>query len=1190
MDPKEERRKRNQAKKARLDKMLEGMNEKQRKKFLARLAQKKQEHEIRKSLAQGDAPTPEQTAMLAKAAKEAEQQRERMRQAMLRKKENERRRQEEENRRKIEEEKQRILAMQREREEQEKMAGYEDDTPPDSSEELSEDEEQEPQNYEEEDDIDDMLDVINQTKQPEVEHEQLGEVSLLKKIGEENQDPEKFSVAQLFTKGLAKKQEEDAVVKQISNPLYQLLLQASKKSKRKDIKYGMSDLTESLTKMLAFIEDVKLRKIMIQFLGTFDDPSSMDPHEIDIDKLLDTVKDIKVDHDSVKELVEKRFNGNPLLDHQKKALEREQELKIRERVELTKNQEESQVKKINFLDVIQLFDSIQAGSLSYLLEGEPKKDKSEEKSENDSTTIDTDEEDSNSQKKSMYPLNQYIDQENEADVLPLTLMRTDWLTKILSEQAEGQLTSIAKSKSLHVVGTSKGEILEINAEKKVRKFTIPGMVLTVDISPSEKIWAAGSSESIIFVKKVAGWSKKTDKTMMDKQPITAIRFCDDKEFIVTTRVDAKKVKVKSIKISYELMPIRIFKMNVFDISHMVTHKRADGTKIVIISSLDIIHVAVINKEGIDYLGNIIRPPGVEKGWLPLISWMEKKSSFLVLWKNTSLLYMIKGKKVIEIANKTLPYKVLWGSFIEHNVVVMVDYSLNIIVQTVEDLCFENDSELTEKQFFGKIKLQGAFKIAPWKIATIAETSDPIKTIMEKIRKVENKLVYISGKSIVEVAMIETSNIVKNYYKKKIWGKGLNLAGLVLNNKIFSTSQGKKVTKNIAKFIAIDFLKEKITGSKEKKFLISVAIDGLLRTGNNQAVYNEIAQYSNPKMFWDIILDYINAGRLNKTPALSLAKSGTFLDDEVLHPLLMNLDIQGNDLETELFQKMLRMIKNRNMIVPLARLGLMYPKHCLGVYLEHIFDSVKQISAEAVTGINHKIKERKLEEITEDHLENIQKAETKFTRMFWFLYKLLNWNSMSSVSKTLKKQHLYEATVEWILEKSNFKRLALINIQILLELLYQIFMDFEFVSKPETKDFLFSIWNERLKERPKEKTKAWMVSNNDFADKLLLLICFDNIQAYNESQEEIDNHMIDFSFLFAKLLNLSMFKDLVNETEWFKLLLVELCKMKFLENRFWLLFTPIGQNDYEENILRAIDNSKLDDEFLRQFSRKAERAG
>ena len=70
------------AKKPKIKKLLEGKSEAYQKKFLQKLVKQKKQHEYRKSLAQNDAPTQDQTEELRKAAQQAELQNQMMKQAM----------------------------------------------------------------------------------------------------------------------------------------------------------------------------------------------------------------------------------------------------------------------------------------------------------------------------------------------------------------------------------------------------------------------------------------------------------------------------------------------------------------------------------------------------------------------------------------------------------------------------------------------------------------------------------------------------------------------------------------------------------------------------------------------------------------------------------------------------------------------------------------------------------------------------------------------------------------------------------------------------------------------------------------------------------------------------------------------------------------------------------------------------
>jgi len=115
----------------------------------------------------------------------------------------------------------------------------------------------------------------------------------------------------------------------------------------------------------------------------------------------------------------------------------------------------------------------------------------------------------NPDQKTFSPLTDNI--QKEANLLPISVQKYHWINKNFQETHKGKLTCMAKSQNLVLLGSDFGEVIEYTLKtKNKRVFKIGGVVLSIDINPSQKIWAAGSSNSHIFIKKVDKWAKKTD--------------------------------------------------------------------------------------------------------------------------------------------------------------------------------------------------------------------------------------------------------------------------------------------------------------------------------------------------------------------------------------------------------------------------------------------------------------------------------------------------------------------------------------------------------------------------------------------------------------------------------------------------------------------------------------------------------
>ena len=1053
----------------------------------------------------------------------------------------------------------------------------------------------------------------------------------------------------------------------IENRLLQLLkeIQISSGNRRKtgdySGDYGQSENLGGLLQELFTLatnpgdeQDFKIKTM--QFLRSLD-PYEIDPENFTPGDIQRAVRSVIINNEKITELVERRFEGNPLIDHEKRLKERKAVLE-KVRKEALSKEKELKNRQVTFLAKIQAFEKKSKISFDYVL------DIPNEKSQ------------------PYYPLDENL--EAEKNLLPIEIRQKEWLNDMLFYETSAQLTCICKSLEYVVIGTTKGEIFEVNLEtRKMRKFNIGGMTLSVDINKQETLWVAGSSNSHIMVKKISGWAKKVDKTLMDEQAITALRFVSEDEFIITTRMDAKKVTIKDLRLSFELMPTKLFKMNVFEISHLMIFDQsnisakpprkvsdsADGYIVVqdqlvwvVVSTLDIIHIVQIRNGVIHYIGNLLRPAKVEKGWLPIVSWMKPRDKdfyyIIIFWKDYVILAKIVGTDIVLAGEKQLGSKILWGTVLFDNLVMIIDYNYYIILEPYENLFLKAvGSNKRFINFYGKGQLLGASVPSPWKVGK-GGGDEAIKTIVEKIRRLHDGLVYLSGTQVFEITTLSLNQLVRQYKTKKLFRKALNICSLVVNRKIFAEDFEFRELKNMAKFVTIDFIKEnlkdfekkrknelkngnlslKITGKENKltnsrtssigqeetapslqegqtqsnganevvgiteikenpelEQVLAVAVDAFLRTDHEDLIYSEIiSKVFRPEMLWKVLRKFLKSHRISKIPLKRLASGAELLENEILEPLMMQINASEEEKNSEEFKKLFELIKQRDMVLPLARLSLLYPLQCLETYLNAILEPVKMTRKDDLVKIREKVQQGKMLYISDEVLADHDNPFTKYVRLFWFLSKVLSWAEMSEVSPRLQKNCLYEAGIRWLLKKENFLVLSRINIQTVLEFCYQLFLDFEFITSKQTKSLFEEIWGKVLDGLPSEQVRPWMSApESSSSDKMMLLVIFSYLQEVvgNGKKGKVeDDFLLDFSFLYVKLVNLSMFQDLCQEAEWLKFLLLHLFQHEFIKNRFWLCYSPLSQQDFEENALRAIDRSGFDVAFLKKLSKTVEKTG
>lgn len=122
------------------------------------------------------------------------------------------------------------------------------------------------------------------------------------------------------------------------------------------------------------------------------------------------------------------------------------------------------------------------------------------------------------------PLKDSMD--SEFELSPVESDSCKEINDLLIPHFEGKMTCFYYTSKLLILGTDEGEIVELDrTNEKCRTFSLEGTIVTVDINNNSTIWAAGSSEGHVFVKKAyGGWAKKNLTTSEREDRLLKLDF------------------------------------------------------------------------------------------------------------------------------------------------------------------------------------------------------------------------------------------------------------------------------------------------------------------------------------------------------------------------------------------------------------------------------------------------------------------------------------------------------------------------------------------------------------------------------------------------------------------------------------------------------------------------------------------
>lgn len=109
--------------------------------------------------------------------------------------------------------------------------------------------------------------------------------------------------------------------------------------------------------------------------------------------------------------------------------------------------------------------------------------------------------------------------------------------------------------------------------------------------------------------------------------------------------------------------------------------------------------------------------------------------------------------------------------------------------------------------------------------------------------------------------------------------------------------------------------------------------------------------------------------------------------------------------------------------------------------------------------------------------NIEDAKNKnlikFSKIYWFLSSLIS-NQGQFLNFMMEKDtrtKILLICIEWVLEDKNFQTLCESNVQMVLELFYQLFLDYQFLTSKETTKYFQLFWRKLKSNLINEKKKT-----------------------------------------------------------------------------------------------------------------------
>lgn len=428
---------------------------------------------------------------------------------------------------------------------------------------------------------------------------------------------------------------------------------------------------------------------------------------------------------------------------------------------------------------------------------------------------------------------------------------------MLQKHEESKITAFALSifsKRLFLAGSKTGQILECDINNsKVRKYQLKNEILCVDISMDDSVWAAGTSKSEILIKKsFGGWAKKTISDF-NERPIIQVRFINKNCMLVATDKTVTRFKITDMKLTFEVTyePVTFHPSDVVQIMYMPM-PNLPGNFLILTAQTNKVEFTLLNPKP-RQISFIERPPYIEEGWLPVVSWMihvEKNFAYIIIfWKNFILLVKNDEEEFVVCGQKQLEKNIVWGTVLSNRIICIVDEKYNMELRSVEYLF----ASLTSGGGFGGNCQLPADRMLDSRVVSTRADGQQAKSCHERVRALGDSIGFLTKDGLVKARLLNIKELAEAYIDKGKWLAALRLCVEVCKGKIVASQQEKDDVFTQIPIYTIKYIKNFLKGDKTNKKLMSsiakVSIETLIETEHIDEVFTKVLELLDKLVFW-----------------------------------------------------------------------------------------------------------------------------------------------------------------------------------------------------------------------------------------------------------------------------------------------------------------------------------------------------
>ena len=458
---------------------------------------------------------------------------------------------------------------------------------------------------------------------------------------------------------------------------------------------------------------------------------------------------------------------------------------------------------------------------------------------------------------------------------------------------------------------------------------------------------------------------------------------------------------------------------------------------------------------------------------------------------------------------------------------------------------------------------------------------------------QGDIFMLTDKGVMRHGLLALDKVMEAYASKGRFEASIELVGDIFDGRISSTEPQRVAVSYWAPMLVKGYLSQQVFEgqlTEDKVRVLSTVLDCLIVCKQVDPIFEDVRPVFPPKMFWEEIAKRVRSGQLTDIPYDYLSSGLQYLDNDELIRLLKNFDPKKQADDDIAINKVLMIIKKKNIWPYLYKFCVYYPTQSIPLFLTMLAAEILMMDKKAKESIINEASWTNPESLDLDVYFQDENRRL-FFRIFWFfnlvlapeeLEKSLHHFSPDAASLNKNIPDIYAKTLEWILDGNNVKIVVETSMHMFFELIYYAVLNLNLLKTSKVVEVVRKIKNIFLKKIDQGAGLKFVGSMRATQSLNFEGYPFSVAENICMILEEVlgAKYRQDLAFTAVKLLHFGTHARKFENQEWICYTLLSVLSEIFTEGRFWLDFQPLSLERFEDlviNVCSKLENRGKDAE-------------